>query len=103
EGSPLGPRWAYPKSKLATEEVLRAECGAMPYVILRLAGLYDEGTAVPTLAHQITRIYERDIQSHLFPGNPAAGQAMLHRDDMTDAFRRTIDRRAALDEHEIIL
>lgn len=103
EQSPLGPAWAYPISKLKTEEVIHRESGDMPYTILRLAGLYDEETAVPTLAHQITRIYERDLQSHLYPGNRAAGQAMLHRDDMIDAFRRVIDRRNDMPKEDVIL
>jgi hypothetical protein len=65
-------------------------------VLLRLAGVYDKETMVPTLAHQIARIYERDIKSLFYSGSTEAGQSMIHRDDMVDAFRRTIDRRAAL-------
>jgi len=37
---------------------------------------------VPTLAQQIARIYERDLQSYFCSGNTPVGQAMLHRDDM---------------------
>jgi hypothetical protein len=43
-----------------------------------LAGLYDDHTAVPTLAHQIARIYERDMHSHLYSGNLEAGQSLVH-------------------------
>ena len=73
--------------------MIREEHGDIPYVLLHLAGLYDEKTSVPTLANQIARIYERDFQSHLYSGSTNVGQAMVHRDDMLDAFRRTVDRR----------
>jgi nucleoside-diphosphate-sugar epimerase len=96
ESQPIDPRWAYPKSKAAAEDVIRAEHGRIPYVLLRLAGLYDETTSVPTLANQMARIYERDFQSHLYSGSTLVGQSMVHREDMLDAFRRTVDRRADL-------
>lgn len=103
ESQPIAPKWAYPKSKAAAEEVIRAEHGKIPYVLLHLAGVYDERTAVPTLAQQIARIYERDFQSHLYSGDPLVGQSMLHKVDMVDAFRRTIDRRAELPADVAIL
>ncbi|MFN3387784.1 MAG: NAD-dependent epimerase/dehydratase family protein [Allosphingosinicella sp.] len=103
ENQPIGPRWAYPRSKAAAEQAVREEAGGIPRVILRLAGVYDEETMVPTLAHQIARIHQRDLQSHFYPGDTDTGQAMLHRDDMAEAFRRTIDRRDALPAEVAIL
>lgn len=104
EDTPLAPTWAYPRSKAETEAVIREQAGDMPYTLLRLAGMYDESTCVPTLSHQIARIYERDLKSHLYAGNTGAGQACLHKDDMIDAFRRTIDRRHDLPaENEILI
>jgi len=101
---PIGPRWAYPRSKVAAEQAVREERGRIPAVILRLAGVYDARSVVPTMAHQFARIYERDVQSYFYSGNTLVGQAMLHRDDMLDAFRRTIDRRSTLpDEIEILI
>jgi len=96
ERQPVDPRWAYPQSKAAAEAVIRAEHKAIPYVILRLAGVYDEHSMVPTMAQQMARIYERDVQSYLYSGSTLVGQAMLHREDMLEAFRRTIDRRDVL-------
>jgi nucleoside-diphosphate-sugar epimerase len=96
ESAPIGPRWAYPESKASAERVVEQECGDTPFVILRLAGVYDEETMVPTLAEQIARIYERSFQSYLYSGDTAVGQSMLHRDDMLDAFRKTVDRRKDL-------
>ena len=96
EYQPIDPRWAYPKSKAAAEAVIRADHKQIPYVILRLAGVYDAHSMVPTMAQQMARIYERDFQSHLYAGSTLVGQAMLHRDDMLDAFRRVVDRRSVL-------
>lgn len=103
ESRPLMPKWAYPRSKVAAEEVIRREHGRIPYVLLHLAGLYDDRTCVPTLAHQIARIYERDFQSYLYSGDPRAGQSMVHKEDMVDAFRRAVDRRRELPPDAVIL
>ena len=104
EGQPIEPRWAYPKSKAAAEAVIRAEHKRIPYVILRLAGVYDEHSMVPTMAQQMARIYERDFQSYFYSGSTLVGQAMLHRSDMLEAFRRAIQRRDALPpETEILI
>ena len=100
---PIEPRWAYPKSKAAAEQAVREEANGMPFVLLRLAGVYDETTMVPTLAHQIARIYERDIQGYFYSGDTDVGQSMLHRDDMLEAFRRTVDRRAELPRETALL
>lgn len=96
ETQPIAPAWAYPRSKAAAEAVVRAERGNIPAVILRLAGVYDLKTMVPTLAQQMARVYERDLQGHLYAGSTLVGQSALHRDDMLDALRRTVDRREEL-------
>ncbi|MEW6704670.1 MAG: vitamin K epoxide reductase family protein [Pseudomonadota bacterium] len=103
ERQPLAPKWAYPKSKAAAEKVIAEEHGRIPYLLLHLAGVYDERRCVPTLAQQIARIYERDFTSHLYSGDPGAGQSMLHKEDMADAFRRAVDRRAELPPAETLL
>jgi len=103
EHQPIDPRWAYPKSKAAAEAVIQEEHKKIPYVILRLAGVYDEHTTVPTMAQQMARIYERDLQSYFYSGSTLVGQTMLHRDDMLAAFRCTVDRRAALKQETEIL
>jgi nucleoside-diphosphate-sugar epimerase len=78
EQAPIAPQWAYPESKAAAEKVIRDEHQAIPYVLLHLAGLYDDRSAVPTLAQQIARIYERDLKSHFYAGDTHTGQALLH-------------------------
>jgi len=96
ETQPFGPQYVYPRSKLEAEEVIRREHGTMPYAILRLAGVYDEVTVVPTLAQQIARIYERDLESYFYSASNLVGQSMLHRDDLHEAMRLTLARRNTL-------
>ena len=96
ESQPLAPAWAYPKSKAAAEVVVQDDHGHIPSVVLRLAGVYDTQTMVPTMARQMARIYERDLQSHLYSGSTLVGQSALHREDMLDALRLAVDRREQL-------
>ena len=103
EDHPFDPLYVYPRSKLAAEEVIHNEHAGMPYVILRFAGVYDEYTVVPTLAQQIARIYERDLQSYFYSASTRVGQAMLHRNDMVDAVVRAVARRHGLPEEAAIL
>lgn len=103
ESRPIAPGWAYPRSKAEAEQAISAARGGIPVVFLHLAGVYDERTSVPTFANQVARIYERDFQSHLYSGDTDAGQAMIHREDMIDAFVRTIDRRDQLAGETVIL
>ncbi len=103
ETQPIDPAWAYPKSKARAESAITEAHGRIPYVILRLAGVYDERSTVPTMAQQMARIYEGDIQSHFYSGSTLTGQSMLHREDMLDAIKRAIDKRASLESGAAIL
>lgn len=96
EDWPLRPKWAYPQSKLETEELIEREHGRIPYVLLRIAGVYTDCLQPPTLAHQIQRIYERQFSSRVFAGSISHGQAFVHIDDLIDAVVRTIRRRSQL-------
>lgn len=93
EDSEIAPKWAYPKSKAKAEETIDIHHGKIPYTILRLAGLYDEKSAVPTLTHQIARIYEKNLKSYLYAGDKQAGQSFIHKDDMIELFKLVIDKR----------
>ncbi len=99
----VDPRWEYPKSKAAAERVIAQEHGDIPYLLLRLAGVYDERSTVPTMAQQMAAVYERELQSYVFAGDKRAGQSALHRDDMVDAFRLAVDRRGELPREAALL
>lgn len=92
----IGPTWAYPESKVRTEQLIRDERGDIPAVLLRICGVYDDlGHSIP-LAHQIQRIYERDLTSRFYSGSTAHGQAFMHMDDLVDAIELVVDRRTEL-------
>ncbi len=103
EATPLSPKWAYPQSKLKTEKIIEEHHGQIPVTILRLAGVYDRDSCVPTLAHQIARIHQRALQGHLYAGDQDAGQAFIHNDDMLDAFVRAIERRGRPSPYDVYL
>lgn len=96
ETSPLAPRWAYPQSKLETERVVEQAHGTIPYVILRIAGVYTQEVQPPTLAHQISWIFERQFKGRVFPGDSSRGQSFIHIDDLIDAVLRTVRERNRL-------
>ena len=97
EDSPLQPTWPYPQSKVKTEQVIRAERGKIPAVVLRIAGVYDDLCHSIPLAQQIQRIYEHDITAYLFPGEVSAGcQAFVHNEDVLDSIVLAVARRKEL-------
>ena len=96
EASPLEPRWAYPRSKVETEQLLRERRGDIPVVFLRIAGVYEDNGRSPFLAEQIARIYEHRLTSHFYPGMLCAAQSFVHRDDLAEAVARLVERRREL-------
>lgn len=96
EDWPLAPTWAYPESKVRTEQLLRAGRGDIPIVLLRISGIYDDGCHSIPLAHQIQRIYERQFTNRFYSASTAHGQAFMHEDDLVDAIERVVERRGAL-------
>jgi len=103
EDWPLEPKWDYPKSKVATEQLIRAQHGNIPIVLLRIAGVYDDRCHSIPLAHQIQRIYERKLISRVFPGDASHGQSFLHLEDLLDALVNIIERRRRLPPELILL
>ena len=93
---PLDPQWDYPKSKVETEAIIAAHHNKIPTINLRLAGVYTDDCLVPSIANQIQLIYERQLISHVFPGDLTHGQAFLHLDDLVDAFALLVERRKQL-------
>ena len=103
ELSPTRAKWAYPQSKLEAEQVIREEHGEMPVVILRIAGVYDEHCHSLPVSQQIARIYEKQIESYVFPGDASHGQALVHLSDLAQAFKNAVDRRHELDNESLYL
>lgn len=103
EDSPIQAEWAYPESKVRAEQVIREHHGNIPVVILRLAGVYDEeGHSLP-VCQQISRIYEKSLESYFFPGNQDHGQAFVHIEDVARCVERAIQHRGQLGAYEVFL
>jgi nucleoside-diphosphate-sugar epimerase/uncharacterized membrane protein len=102
ENRPLDPKFPYRASKEKTEQLLREQRGAIPVVLLRLAGVYDDDAHSTFLAHQIARIYQRSPQSRVYPADLRTGQSFLHLVDLVDGVGRLIERRKEL-PHELPL
>jgi nucleoside-diphosphate-sugar epimerase len=103
EDWPLEAKWDYPQSKIDTEQRIREEHCRIPYVLLRIAGVYDDRCHSIPIANQMQRIYERQITSTVYPGDTSRGQAFLHMDDLVDAFQRLVKRRHELPRSTAIL
>ncbi len=103
ESDPLQAKWAYPQSKIDTERLIRDGHPEVPSVFLRIAGVYTEFGRQPTLVQQIKRIYEKDFQSHFFPGNTDAGQSAVHLDDAVEAIVATVEHRQDIEPKTAIL
>jgi nucleoside-diphosphate-sugar epimerase len=103
EDSPLVPKWAYPRSKVATENVIHAERGKIPTVNLRIAGVYDDMCHSIPIANQIQRLYEKQLVAHLFSGNLAHGASFLHMADLVDAIDLCVKKRKELPQETTLL
>lgn len=96
EDTPREPTWPYPASKVKTEDLIHREHGTIPALILRIAGVYDDVGHSPPITNQIRRIYEGELTARFYPGDLAAGQAFVHLDDVVEAIRLAVTRRAHL-------
>lgn len=103
EASSVEAAWDYPESKLEAEELIRAVRGDIPAAILRIAGVYDEDCHSVPIGQQIARIYEKQLESYFFPGDAGHGQAFVHLEDLVDAVVKTVVRRGALSDFEVLL
>lgn len=103
EESPIMARWAYPKSKVKTEKVIHEERGKIPSVILRISGVYDNECHSIPLAHQIQRIYEKQINAHLFAGDVTHGVDYVHMNDVVEAIVQCVHKRHELPEETTLL
>lgn len=103
EDSPLQPKWDYPKSKLKTESVFSKLHGDVPLVILRVSGVYDNYCHSIPLAQQLARINEKQLLSHVFPGDITHGQSFMHLDDLIYLINLALDEADELPLETVLL
>jgi len=96
EDSKVHAKWAYPESKVKAEAIMHNERKHVPIVIMRVAGCYDDECHSIPISQQASRIFERSLEAHVFPGDITHGASYLHLDDMSTAIIQTIKRRANL-------
>lgn len=96
EDSPVDPKWDYPLSKVKTEAVIHKERGKISAVNLRIAGVYDDHCHSIPLSNQLQRIFENQLESHLFAGDVTHGAAFVHMDDLIDALCLCVQKRKSL-------
>lgn len=97
EESPLEAKWPYPESKIATERLIKEAHPNVRSMFLRIAGVYNEWGTQPTLVQQIKRIYERDFESHFFPGDQRCGQSAVFIDDAVESIVSAVKNRDKID------
>jgi len=93
EESPFDPKWDYPLSKVNTEKLIHKHRGKIPAVIFRIAGVYDDMCHSLPISHQIQRIYEKQLEAHLFPGDLSHGASFVHMDDVVNAVWLAVEKR----------
>lgn len=103
ENSPILAKWAYPQSKVATEDVIHKERGKIPAVNLRIAGVYDDMCHSIPISNQIQRIYEKQLVAHFFAGDLTHGASFLHMQDLVDAIDLCMKKRKDLPAETTLL
>lgn len=103
EDDPLDAKWPYPQSKIDTEQMLREVHGDIPLVLVRIAGVYDDHGQAPMITHQIKRIDQKELKSHVYSGDTDRGQSYVHLDDLIEALAKVVEHRAELDPVEPLL
>lgn len=103
EDWPVKPKWAYPLSKVKTEQVIHEERGNIPATILRISGVYDDECHSIPIGQQIQRIYENQMNAHLFSGDLTHGADYMHMNDLVEAIAACIYKRQELPEELTLL
>lgn len=101
--SPIKPKWEYPRSKVETEKLIHEKRGEIHTVILRIAGVYDDDCHSIPISQQIQRIYEKQLESHLFSGDLSHGAAYVHMDDLINSIRLCVEKRKQLPEESVFI
>jgi nucleoside-diphosphate-sugar epimerase len=103
EDWPLGPKWDYPKSKVAAEQLILREKGDVPVVLLRIGAVYDDRCHSIPLTQQIKRIYEKRFIGRIFSGDITHGVAFVHMEDMVEALVLAVEHRKELPQVTTLL
>lgn len=92
--SPRAGGWAYPRHKLAAEQVIESANLPHPRVELVLAAVYSDWCELVPMYHQIERVARGSPQARLYPGPVDRGQTYVHVDSVADAFLAAVEHLA---------
>lgn len=98
EENPLLGNWGYPRSKIQTEALIHELRGDIPSVNLRIAGVYDDHCHSIPLSNQMQRIFENQLEAHVFAGDVSHGASFVHMDDLIEAIWLCVQKRKQLPE-----
>jgi len=98
EDSPIAPSWGYPRSKIQTEHLIHELRKGFSSVNLRIAGVYDDKCHSIPLSNQMQRIFEKQIEAHLFSGDIHCGSSFVHMNDLVQAIGLCVKKRQELPE-----
>jgi len=101
ESSLVEPTWQYPQSKVDCENMMKEVHGKVPVVSLRIAGVYSDICQSIPIAHQIQRIYEKKLESHLYSGDINVRQAFVHLSDLATAFEAVVANADKLPDYSV--
>ncbi len=103
EDAPIVGKWHYPESKVKTEHLMQEQHGDIPYVILRIAGCYDDECNCIPVSQNIVRIYEKQLAGAFFPGDSSHGVPYIHFDDLCDMILLCIEKRKEIPKDLVLL
>lgn len=103
EQSALEGNWAYPQSKIETEEVIARYRGNIPTVVMRISGVYDDKCHSIPISNQVQRIYEKNFVAHFFPGDMSHGASFLHMNDLIDLIEKAVNMRKEIPKEVTVL
>lgn len=100
---PVVPKWDYPKSKVLVEKAMHDLRGDTSVISMRISGVYDDHCHSIPLSNQIQRIYENQLEGHVFAGDLSHGAPFLHMDDLIDAIELSVEKRKQLPKEMTLL
>ncbi len=103
EDSPIDAKWQYPKSKVLVEELMHKMAGNMQMTSLRIAGVYDDRCHSIPLSNQIQRIYENQLEGHVFAGDLTHGASFVHMDDVIESLWLCVEKRKQIPKELALL
>ncbi len=103
ERTPTSAFIPYARSKKLGEEMIAKEAGALPGIVLRVAGAFSDWCELPPLYSLIKLWSGWGPSSRFVPGHGNSGFPYIHRDDVARSVKRCIECHSTLAPFEVLL